>query len=439
MRKKLILTILILSVLVIGCDLDGNADDALCKDAAPPTAVNLSITGDLKEGAVLTGVYTFVSDKTNSSTFRWLRATDSADSFYPVAGAESQTYTLLNSDVGFYFIFEVTPVESDCHMVGTTVMSEPTSTRVRALGAPYFSDVTFTGELKRGQTLTASAVYNDDEGDSQDSGATLSQWYRDDVALPGGTALTYTLVGEDVGLNISVGLTPVAQTGVPLSGIEVQSALQGPVYPVITLDGIRNLDDDWGSGTVDNLWDTSFSGEYDILGYYITSDDINLYLAVTLAGNSNSDVARIGFYIDKDGTANGVTIDSDDKNIWTRKIRIDSTHKPDGGFFAYWNGTNRVIQTAVAESGSWSAITEYDTSANLFRNGSSTLIEFMVPLASLNLAVGDTFDYRVFTTSDSTSDAAVDTAGVGSGEEASAAGEECTMFVDGNDVQYTLN
>jgi hypothetical protein len=159
----------------MGCDFDNGDSGAACIGAIAPVVLDVSITGDLIEGSVLNGAYTFDSDKTESSTYRWFRGTDLAEDFSEIGDAMANMYTLTNADVDNYLLFEVTPQESDCNTFGEAVMSEPTTVKVRALGAPYFTDVTFTGTLKRGETVTASATYNDDEADLEDTTATAYQ------------------------------------------------------------------------------------------------------------------------------------------------------------------------------------------------------------------------------------------------------------------------
>ncbi|MFC7357151.1 hypothetical protein ACFQO1_05605 [Jejudonia soesokkakensis] len=98
---------------------------------------------------------------------------------------------------------------------------------------PVASNVTFTGTLVVGQTLTASFTYSDTEGDAE--GAHIYTWYAaDDAAgtnetqIQSGILNTYTLLPTDDTKFISVEVTPMALTG-SLTGFPVQSTYQGPV------------------------------------------------------------------------------------------------------------------------------------------------------------------------------------------------------------------
>jgi hypothetical protein len=95
---------------------------------------------------------------------------------------------------------------------------------------PEASNVTFTGTLVEGQTLTGDYDYFSPQG-TPESGSTY-QWYRDAVAIIGAVNLTYELTALDAGANISFGVTPSDGT---LTGEEVISDPQGPVEPLPTI------------------------------------------------------------------------------------------------------------------------------------------------------------------------------------------------------------
>jgi len=92
--------------------------------------------------------------------------------------------------------------------------------------APTATDVNITGTAKVGLELTGHYTYNDAEGDPE--GTSTFRWLRDDAAIAGASAQTYTLVAADQGAMIKFEVTPAAQTGAS-PGAPVQSAAVGPV------------------------------------------------------------------------------------------------------------------------------------------------------------------------------------------------------------------
>jgi hypothetical protein len=116
--------------------------------------------------------------------------------------------------------------------------------------APTATDLSISGTLAEGETLTGNYTYSDVNGDLE--GTSTFQWYRyDDLSKNGQTALstaqTYTLVAGDQGKYISFEVTPVALTGTT-TGTAVLSTLVGAVAttpaspPVISGVAITNGD-----------------------------------------------------------------------------------------------------------------------------------------------------------------------------------------------------
>ena len=95
---------------------------------------------------------------------------------------------------------------------------------------PVASNVSISGTPQVGQVLTGSYTYADAEGTSE--GASAFRWLRDNVAIDGATARTYTLVAADEGTLIRFEVAPVAQSD-PSPGLPVRSAAVGPVAPPI--------------------------------------------------------------------------------------------------------------------------------------------------------------------------------------------------------------
>ncbi|HYK72577.1 MAG TPA: Ig-like domain-containing protein, partial [Pseudoneobacillus sp.] len=193
---------------------------------AAPKANNVGISGLAKVGQQVSGHYTYTDvngDEEGSSIFKWYRGSkvDGSDKEL-IDGASGKTYTLISSDVDQYIFFEVTPVASTGKLIGTSVLSLPSSLveegTVIENRAPVASNVTISGIAKLGQELEGSYVYSDAENDPQ--GTSQGQWFRattqdgeDKVAILGATASTYTLTNDDIGKYLIFGVTPVASIG----------------------------------------------------------------------------------------------------------------------------------------------------------------------------------------------------------------------------------
>ncbi|MBE0636946.1 MAG: fibrobacter succinogenes major paralogous domain-containing protein [Bacteroidales bacterium] len=99
---------------------------------------------------------------------------------------------------------------------------------------PVASNVSFSGTLEVGETLTGDYTYSDEEDDLE--GTSTFKWYRADdisgtnqVEIGGANALTYQPVTADAEKYISFTVIPVAQTG-ETTGEAVISNYQGGVF-----------------------------------------------------------------------------------------------------------------------------------------------------------------------------------------------------------------
>lgn len=95
-----------------------------------PTATGVTINGNAAVGEQLTGTYTFVDVNGNTesgSTYRWLSAASAGGSYTAISGAISNTYIVVEGDVGRYLKFEVTPHTSVAPTTGSAVLSSATS------------------------------------------------------------------------------------------------------------------------------------------------------------------------------------------------------------------------------------------------------------------------------------------------------------------------
>jgi hypothetical protein len=179
-----------------------------------PTATAVSISddngGNIVVGVTLTGNYTYSdidTDAEGTSTFRWLRD-DVA-----IPGATAQSYTLVADDADTTITFEVTPVAATGAATGTPVVSAGVTVNN---SAPTASAVSISddngGNILAGVTLTGNYTYSDIDNDLE--GTSTYRWLRDNVAIPGATAQSYTLVADDAGTTITFEVIPVAATGV---------------------------------------------------------------------------------------------------------------------------------------------------------------------------------------------------------------------------------
>ncbi|MFC6272035.1 beta strand repeat-containing protein, partial [Pseudoalteromonas fenneropenaei] len=272
--------------------------DADCQGDSPPTASNVSFSGNLQVGQTLTGSYTYADangDTQSGTTFKWYASNNSSGSGKTaISGATSQTFTLTASQVGKFISFEVTPKNSKA--TGTAVSSAINPTAVTAPdSAPTASAVSFSGTLAVGQTLTGSYTYSDSDGDTE-SGTTF-KWYASDssggankAAISGATSQTFTLTSSQEGKFISFEVTPQNANA---TGSAVESSINSTAVnskPVVDLQGSGGNDTtasfSEGSGGVNIAPSASVT---DVDGDTITSITISL-------SNSQGDTDE-GIYI----------------------------------------------------------------------------------------------------------------------------------------------
>ncbi|MDH5640280.1 MAG: FG-GAP-like repeat-containing protein, partial [Nitrospira sp.] len=181
--------------------------------------------GSMIVGDVLFSYYTYFDadgDAEGISTYRWLRNNTA------IAGATGRTYTVVLADRGQPLSFEVTPVDAKGNSGPATsstvvfINNPPTATAV-SIAAPSVIGV--------GTALTGSYQFNDADGDLQ--GNSSYRWLRDNIAIAGATALSYSVVAADVGAALVFEVTPVSQTGDP-AGFPIRSAEVRPGMPVVS-------------------------------------------------------------------------------------------------------------------------------------------------------------------------------------------------------------
>jgi surface protein len=203
-----------------------------------PIADFVVVQGTLEVGEILTGSYEYNDPSElpeDGSTYQWYRADDQFGfNMTIIVGATDTTYTLVAADEGKYVSFEVIPSNGiESGIPAASEFSGPIGAGSGGSGnnPPVASNVTFTGTLEVGETLTAT--YNFNDADSDTESGSLFTWYRsDDAAGNGKTSIggadltTYTLVSADEGKYISFSVIPADGTD---AGNMVESVLQGPV------------------------------------------------------------------------------------------------------------------------------------------------------------------------------------------------------------------
>ncbi|MGN8225641.1 BspA family leucine-rich repeat surface protein [Gracilimonas sp. BCB1] len=282
-----------------------------------PIADFVEISGTLEVGETLTGSYEYNDPDgfpEDGSTYQWFRADDEfASGYTAISGATDTTYTLVAADDGKYISFVVIPSNgTETGMPAESMLEGPVGSGSGGGGntPPEASNVSFSGTLEVGETLTGSYDYSD--ADSDPESGSLYIWYRIDelnkTPIAGAESETYTLVADDEGNDISFAVIP--SDGID-AGAEEESSSQGPVaaepttpavsfaggtgseanpYQVATLEQLQALKDGpslhfvlnndldasatstWnsGEGFVPIGGDSPFTGSFDGQGFVIT-------------------------------------------------------------------------------------------------------------------------------------------------------------------------
>lgn len=212
----------------------------------PPVANNVIISG-VKQIFVPNIVnYNYIdpeNDLEGATRFRWLRSASAAGTNPDtIAGAVSKTYILQYPDGGNYIRATVKPAD----IYGAISPIQYLSPWYYVDAAPVASNVTISGDIGIGQTVTINFSYFDKEDAAK--GAHKYFWYRADN-LAGtinktliGESNTYTIDATSNAKYISCAVAPVALTG-SLIGDTVQTPWFGPIgnLPSATISGNDTL------------------------------------------------------------------------------------------------------------------------------------------------------------------------------------------------------
>ena len=197
-----------------------------------PEAQSVNIYGCPQVGETLTGTYWYVDKDGDLGGRNSLPMVSGRRPWgrYPGAidDATQQTYTVTAEDEGAILAFSVTPVA----LTGTPATGEEKVAATPPIAAkkgsaPMAQDVSISGYMQVGETLTGTYNYQDTDGDLE-AGSTF-QWFRRhgsdaDEAVEGATQQTYLLTSVDLGATLQFAVIPRAQTGMPNVGAERISA-----------------------------------------------------------------------------------------------------------------------------------------------------------------------------------------------------------------------
>ena len=99
----------------------------VCSERAPE-AENVGIDGIAAAGEKIKGKYDFRDynfDKEGESKYRWLHTDKNGENPVPISNADSLEYTVADSDMGKYLVFEVEPASENPSQSGNKYYSEP--------------------------------------------------------------------------------------------------------------------------------------------------------------------------------------------------------------------------------------------------------------------------------------------------------------------------
>ena len=241
MKTKLVLSVLMaagVAVSVGGCSDFSGAAPAVGlaggnSAGGVPLATAVSITdvngGSAIVGDALSSKYTYSDvdgDNEGTSIFSWLR------DGVAIAGADTKNYTLVAADSGASIAFEVTPIAATGRSTGKTVKSDSITVVNSAPTASSVSIVDTNGGKKLvGDAMEGNYVYADIDDDAE--GTSTFRWLRNDVAISGATASSYTTVSADNSKQITFEVTPVAVAGTKTGSAVTATVFVGDIPPQI--------------------------------------------------------------------------------------------------------------------------------------------------------------------------------------------------------------
>ena len=212
-----------------------------------------SISGTVRVGETLTAETSAIDDADgmNGAVFSYQWLADDAD----IAGATSDTYTLVETDVGKAIKVKVSFRDDRNHQESLT--SEATAAVEPRPNSPATGAPSISGTVRVGETLTAetSAIA---DADGMSGAVFIYQWLANDAEITGATGDTYTPVADDVGKAIKVKVSfrddknnPETLTSAATAAVEAaadDSSIWSATLTVGSIAGFRGFWKDVGMG-----------------------------------------------------------------------------------------------------------------------------------------------------------------------------------------------
>ena len=227
-------------------------------------------------------------DLTGTTRYQWLR--NGVD----ITGATSASYTLTVADSGTQISVAITPIAATGTIEGITKL---TAEHLVENSAPTASDLSISGGIFVGKTITAQYTYNDLDGDIEDS--SVITWYRDDVYISESTDPTYVIIEADINRLIHFSVVPSAATGV-FEGTKVSSIAfrAGPVAFIATNQSLGSANSDGvalgdldGDGDLDMAVANGGSGGNKV---YLNDGTANFSNPIQSLGENDSAAVALG-------------------------------------------------------------------------------------------------------------------------------------------------
>lgn len=293
-------------------------------------------------------------------------------------GTSTSTHTSFDLKIDIYegTVTTGSDLNSDAPQTNESYTLEAANT------APVASNVTFTGTLEEGETLTGSYGYADNENDTE-SGTTF-QWYRSDdasgtnkTAITGATSSTYTLTLAEATKFVSFEVTPNDGED---AGTAVESARQGPLpsYPPGVLSIARQAPSTETTGSTTVVFRVTFSDDVtnvDVTDFALNSTVNGTVSSVSLVSTDVYDVTVSGL----DNAVGTVSLGikgvdgeagSNDIANYTANESLETNYNGSGD---YLNQASIGQTFTASTSGRLSKITIYPKSGDHSFSGTATL------------------------------------------------------------------
>ena len=303
-----------------------------------------TISGTAQVGETLTAETRDIEDDDGLDnavfTYQWLA--NGAD----IAGATSDTYTLVETDVGKAIQVKVS-FRDDKNNPETLTSAATAAVEPRpnspATGAPSIS-----GTVRVGETLTAgtSAIA---DADGMSGAVFIYQWLADDADIAGATNNTYTLVDADLdkAVKVRVIFTDNADNEETLTSAATAAVEPRPNSPATgapTISGTVRVGetltaDTSGIDDADGMSGAVFSYQWlangaDVAGatsdtYTPVADDVEKAIKVKVSFRDDRNHQES---LTSAATA-AVTAAADESAVWSATLTVGSS----GSFHGYWN------------------------------------------------------------------------------------------------------